>query len=95
MVPVNQPVGPRFWEMAGLPDAARSECWPWNGANNQGGYGRISVNNRAEQAHRVAYMLVRVVDARGIRRCQRCNRAACRKYAAKKRASPPSAEAEV
>lgn len=31
------------------------ECWLWTGFLDRYGYGQISVNNRREKAHRVAY----------------------------------------
>ena len=32
-------------------------CWEWFGSKKQGGYGRVSVRGKLEQAHRVAYVL--------------------------------------
>ena len=47
----------RFWpkiDRSGGPSA----CWPWIGARNRRGYGRISVGGKNQLAHRVAYSLV-------------------------------------
>lgn len=50
------PLAPRFWakvDRSGGPDA----CWPFRGYIESNGYGRLSVNDRQEWAHRVAYEL--------------------------------------
>lgn len=39
-----------------LAKVTKKDCWHWNGALNKG-YGKISVNNKAKEAHRIAYEL--------------------------------------
>ena len=48
----------RFWSKVDHPDA--NDCWPWLGAKNPKGYGRIKADGgrRTLQAHRVAYELL-------------------------------------
>jgi hypothetical protein len=48
-------IADRFWVRVdkGAPD----ECWPWVGAANASGYGRISVAPKLEYAHRVSFFL--------------------------------------
>ena len=43
----------RFWLY--VSPEPNSGCWLWIGHDNHKGYGRISVNGRLKQAHRVAY----------------------------------------
>ena len=47
----------RFWHKVrkGAPDA----CWPWTRCCNTDGHGRVRIERRAYQAHRIAYVLGR------------------------------------
>lgn len=46
----------RFWpkvDQSGGPDA----CWPWVGARDPNGYGRVYIDGNGRLAHRVAFLL--------------------------------------
>jgi hypothetical protein len=45
----------RFWSR--VDKRGPDECWPWIGAQNGNGYGRIKVDGILWVAHRVAYAL--------------------------------------
>ena len=47
-------ISERFWEKVDK----TATCWLWRASIRNHGYGRIKVNGRAEQAHRVAYELL-------------------------------------
>lgn len=36
---------------------ASTGCWVWTASTNEHGYGKISVNNKPERAHRVSYQI--------------------------------------
>ncbi len=58
MVFVRHPVIPRFWSKVDK-SGGRAACWPWLASIQQdGGYGRFSLNGRSIPAHRMAYELV-------------------------------------
>lgn len=42
-----------FWENSEVTEGNR--CWPWHGACDDAGYGRIAFRTQAIKAHRVAY----------------------------------------
>lgn len=43
----------RFWLR--VDKRGPDECWPWTGAKNGNGYGRMKINGTAYLAHRLAY----------------------------------------
>jgi hypothetical protein len=46
----------RFW----LKTKIVGDCWEWTGSRSGSGYGRIKINGRLEQAHRVAFALTEI-----------------------------------
>lgn len=72
-----------FWSRVDR-SAGPDGCWPWTGAIEKTGYGRVYFAGKARFAHRVAYALahgampapglqVDHVRDRGCRRCDCCN----------------------
>ena len=53
-LPPRSTVGQRLWAKVDRGEG----CWIWNGAKNPLGYGKLYVDGRWLQAHRVAYELV-------------------------------------
>lgn len=53
------------------------DCWPWLGTITHQGYGRVSWNGRAHQAHRVSWMLTRGPIPAGIVICHSCDNPIC------------------
>lgn len=54
------------------------ECWEWQGAKTNGGYGRIVKNGKAIRAHRVSHELVHgpIGDSK-LFVCHRCDNPKC------------------
>jgi hypothetical protein len=69
-------VAERFWGKVDR-SAGPDSCWPWLGARNAQGYGRVSVNRRNRQAHRVAFELAGGTLDRGQVACHRCDNPPC------------------
>jgi hypothetical protein len=67
----------RFWEK--VDQRADDVCWLWNGrARHWAGYGMFHVgNDRAEQAHRVAYALAIGPIPSGLGVLHRCDNPPC------------------
>lgn len=42
-----------------------AECWPWTGRTSVGGYGVFYFNKRQQNAHRIAYLMVKGEIAAG------------------------------
>lgn len=63
----------RFWPKVQKTDG----CWLWTGARFRAGYGAISVDGRADYAHRVVLRLsgVDIPDGRFV--CHHCDNPAC------------------
>lgn len=49
------PIEERFWKHVRV--ASESECWPWTGFKAPYGHGRVSVNRKMDNAHRVSWRL--------------------------------------
>ena len=65
----------KFWagvDKSGGPDA----CWPWLGALNANGYGKVTWGGRTEIASRVAWRLTHGADP-GHFACHRCDNPPC------------------
>ncbi len=54
-----------------------SGCWLWIGAASERGYGRISINGRLRQAHRVSWRAHRGEIPNGMFVCHKCDTPAC------------------
>jgi hypothetical protein len=52
-------------------------CWLWSGAAADGGYGRVWLNGRMEQAHRVVYAAHRGPISHGLECDHLCRTPAC------------------
>jgi hypothetical protein len=47
----------RFWSKVKFPDlVGTKECWIWDGAKGNSGYGNFWIDKQTKKAHRVAYM---------------------------------------
>lgn len=65
----------RFWSKVDKTNL--SGCWLWLAGKNNHGYGRFSINNKYERAHRVAYELVKGPIAEGVTLDHLCRNPAC------------------
>jgi len=52
---IQKPLEQRFWDKVGNPDV--NGCWPWLGAKNYYGYGKLRDHYKNIGAHRVSYEL--------------------------------------
>lgn len=69
-------VAARFWTKVRRP--ASDECWPWTGAlSTKSGYGRICVDGRVVNAHRVAWALTHGPIPEGMDVLHRCDNPPC------------------
>jgi hypothetical protein len=79
MPPRQKPLEQRLWEKIDI--RHNDECWPWTGAKDKHGYGRIQVMTNGkwgtQLAHRVAYKLIKgdIPDDLGL--CHRCDNPPC------------------
>lgn len=66
------------WRMAAkiVPDEATG-CWNWTGTKSDSGYGRVSIDGRAHQAHRIAYEILRAQIPDGMQIDHLCRNRAC------------------
>jgi len=53
---IQKPLAERWWLNVGCPDV--NGCWPWLGAKNHYGYGKIRNHYKMVGAHRIAYELL-------------------------------------
>lgn len=66
----------RFWPK--VEKRSPGECWPWAGARNPAGYGRIKVAGRFQMAHRLAWAFHhRRVIPDGVFVCHSCDNPRC------------------
>ncbi len=75
--PKPKSVGNRFWPKVSVGDP--DECWPWQSARSQYGYGsvRLSGPRRMARAHRVAWELEYGPVPDGLLVCHRCDNPPC------------------
>lgn len=52
-------------------------CWEWSGTRNDAGYGRLWINGRSEQAHRVAFRMAKGEIPEGMLVCHKCDNPPC------------------
>lgn len=66
----------RFMSMVTVPTAAH-ECWQWNGATSEDGYGYFRVSGKTVKAHRWLYQFVVASIGDGLVLRHRCDNPAC------------------
>lgn len=77
----TRPLEERFWEKVDK-SGGSAACWPWTGAKDTFGYGRIWTGTRIDGANRVVWELVHgpIPDGEGHHGncvCHRCDNPAC------------------
>lgn len=60
-----------------FPDNPKDDCWEWNGANKQNGYGHFYLDGRGIPAHRAAYFLFNGSIPAGMDVCHACDNRKC------------------
>jgi hypothetical protein len=65
----------RFWEKVKIGEIG--ECWMWIGSRSPDGYGRISVNRKNKNAHRIAWELVYGKIPEGMQVLHHCDNPGC------------------
>lgn len=64
-----------FWER--VTPGATDECWEWQGAVHDTGYGRIMLKKKGFYAHRVSYELHHGLLEEGLCACHTCDNRLC------------------
>jgi hypothetical protein len=73
---INESDIERFWNK--VDKNTDSGCWEWTAhLNRPGGYGRIKINGRTEQAHRVSWEIVNGKIPSGKVVCHKCANTIC------------------
>lgn len=68
------PIQERFW----LHVTKTDSCWIWNGSRVWNGYGRTTINRKAESANRVAWFLTHgVMPPKELHVCHHCDNPPC------------------
>jgi hypothetical protein len=67
-------VARRFWAKVHVGDP--DQCWEWQGAVNNTGYGIIGINSKSQLAHRTSFAL-RIGDPAGLLICHTCDNRKC------------------
>lgn len=57
--------------------SGKSDCWIWNAAHNEKGYGLFGVNGRTQGAHRVSWMLNNGAIGEGMIVMHKCDNPSC------------------
>lgn len=70
------PLDQRFWKFVDSSGGVDA-CWPWRGAINATGYGRLSPRDGSELAHRYAYRVRIAPIPDGLCLCHRCDNRKC------------------
>lgn len=65
----------RLWSK--VKKGTQDECWPWNGALDQDGYGTMSVDGRQRRAHRLALIAVEISIPYGFVVDHKCRNRSC------------------
>lgn len=77
--PKMKSLADRLWSKVTIGHA--DECWPWTGAKDKNGYGRIQVMTNGkwgtQLAHRVAYKLTKGDLPADLGLCHRCDNPPC------------------
>jgi len=72
-MPASRPLAERLWEKV----VRDGDCWPFVGARDPKGYGRISVRNKALLTQRVAWELANGPIPEGMHVLHRCDNPPC------------------
>jgi HNH endonuclease len=64
-----------FWTRVAV--GADDACWPWLGAIDSTGYGRVRLYGRMRHAHRVAFSLRHAAPPEGLLACHSCDERTC------------------
>jgi hypothetical protein len=72
---IQKPLPERWQANVGEPDA--DDCWPWLGARNHYGYGKIRRHYKMVGAHRIAYELNVGVIPHGMHVLHHCDNRLC------------------
>ncbi len=65
----------RFWSKVDI--AGPDECWEWQAAMGEQGYGRFNINHRLWLVHRVSWILIHGKIPRGLLVCHHCDNRGC------------------
>jgi hypothetical protein len=68
--------GPVQYRLNARTDKA-GECWLWTGDTNRSGYGRLEINRKKIQTHRLAWELANGMIPAGMLICHRCDNRLC------------------
>lgn len=71
----TRPASERFWDA--FREDPETGCWDWHGVISTDGYGRISIDGRFGEAHRLAYELVIGPIPDGLQIDHLCRNRAC------------------
>ena len=76
MVEINDPfVVARFVSDSGY--SGNDDCWNWSGMKNTNGYGRFSLNDKHQLAHRVSFQIFVGEIPSGMNVCHSCDNRLC------------------
>lgn len=65
----------RFWDKVDVKN--KDECWPWIGATNPAGYGKLHVDGKFIDAHRMAYHIHYDEHPGNLLVCHSCDNPTC------------------
>ena len=73
---LQNPIGKKFWDKVNI--GKGNDCWEWKASKSHKGYGRFCIgDNKAKNAHRVAYILTYGDIAENQLVCHKCDNRAC------------------
>lgn len=74
---IDEKIIQRFWSKVDIKD--KDSCWEWLDGKNENGYGRITVNGKVFNAHRLSYMIEHKLEfiPESMCICHRCDNPGC------------------